>query len=42
LFRYTGEDKTGERKAAKEYLQDWWGGVTRTIKSNPDEKVDGK
>ena len=42
LFRYTGEDKTGERKAAKEYLQDWWDGVTRTIKSNPDEKADGK
>ena len=42
LFRYTGEDKTGERKAAREYLQDWWSGITRTIKSNPDEKTDGK
>lgn len=42
LFRYTGEDKTGERKAAREYLQDWWSGVTRNIKSNPEEKADRK
>lgn len=38
LFRYTGEEKKEERKAAKEYLQDWWGGVTNTIKRKPDEK----
>jgi AI-2 transport protein TqsA len=42
LFRYTGEEKKEERKAAKEYLQDWWGGISRTIKSNPDDKMDGK
>lgn len=42
LFRYTGEDKIGERKAAKEYVQDWWSGVTRTMKSNSDGKVDEK
>lgn len=42
LFRYTGEEKSGERKAAREYLQDWWSGVTRNIKSNPEEKTDRK
>lgn len=42
LFRYTGEDKKDERKAAKEYIQDWWGGVTRTLKTNPEEKLDDK
>ena len=42
LFRYTGEDKKEERKAAKEYVQDWWGGITHNIKSTPDHKVDGK
>jgi len=42
LFRYTGEEKKEERKAAKEYVQDWWGGITRTIKATPDEKTDGK
>jgi AI-2 transport protein TqsA len=42
LFRYTGEDKKEERKAAKEYVQDWWGGITRAIKNNPDEKADGE
>jgi AI-2 transport protein TqsA len=42
LFRYTGEEKKEERKAAKEYVQDWWGGITRTIRSTTDEKADGK
>jgi predicted PurR-regulated permease PerM len=42
LFRYTGEEKKEERKAAREYVQDWWGGITRTIKSNPDERAEGK
>jgi predicted PurR-regulated permease PerM len=42
LFRYTGEEKKEERKAAREYLQDWWGGISKTIRSNPGEKVDGK
>jgi len=42
LFRYTGEEKKEERKAAKEYVQDWWGGITRTIKNNPDDQADGK
>ena len=41
LFRYTGEEKKEERKAAKEYVQDWWGGITRTLKSDPDKKEDG-
>jgi AI-2 transport protein TqsA len=42
LFRYTGEEKKEERKAAKEYVQDWWAGMTKTLKSDPDEKADGK
>jgi AI-2 transport protein TqsA len=42
LFRYTGEEKKEERKAAKEYMQDWWSGITRTIKSTADDQADVK
>jgi predicted PurR-regulated permease PerM len=42
LFRYTGEEKKEERRAAREYLQDLWGGINKTFKANPNEKTDGK
>ncbi len=42
LFRYTGEEKKEERKAAKEYVQDWWGGITRAIKSDSERKEAGE
>ncbi len=38
LFRYTGEDKKEERKAASEYVQGWWGGISRAIKPDADQK----
>lgn len=42
LFRYTGEENKEERKAAREYLRDWWGGVSRAIRSDVDKKGNGR
>jgi predicted PurR-regulated permease PerM len=42
LFRYTGEEKKEERKAAREYVQDWWGGISRALKSDADKKEAGQ
>lgn len=42
LFRYTGEEKKEERKAARAYVQDLWGGITRAIKSDEKKKETGK
>jgi predicted PurR-regulated permease PerM len=42
LFRYTGDEKKEERKAAREYVQDWWGGISKAIKSETGKKEDGR